>query len=175
MKPIFLGRFAGLTFSAERSTLLATILLWIVLASLTMGLFNLPLPKALAGALIAVTLHWFNVIAHQLGHSRAARQVGYPMTGVRLWELLGSDEYPADEPALPGAVHIRRALGGPLVSLILTVAAAIILIIVAPHGGTLALIAWFFFLENLLVFTIGSLMPLSFADGSTLLTWWGKR
>jgi hypothetical protein len=33
----------------------------------------------------------------------------------------------------------------------------------------------FFFLDNLLVFTIGSLLPLGFTDGSTLLAWWPRR
>ncbi len=29
-------------------------------------------------------------------------------------------------------------------------------------------------IDNLFIFTIGSLLPLGFTDGSTLLHWWGK-
>jgi hypothetical protein len=42
-------------------------------------------------------------------------------------------------------------------------------------AGTLWLLATFFFLDNLLVLTLGSFLPLGFTDGSTLLEWWGKR
>jgi hypothetical protein len=35
-------------------------------------------------------------------------------------------------------------------------------------------VALFFFLDNLLVLTLGAFVPLGFTDGSTLLRWWGK-
>jgi hypothetical protein len=33
----------------------------------------------------------------------------------------------------------------------------------------------FFFLDNLLVFTLGAFLPLGFTDGSTLLRYWPQR
>jgi hypothetical protein len=98
------------------------------------------------------------------------------MIGIRLgtfW-LLSTSVYPSDEPSLPGAIHIRRALGGPLASLLLSVVAAIVAGVLLPVGGVLWWVGAFFFLENLLIFTLGSLVPLGFNDGSTLLRWWGK-
>ena len=59
----------------------------------------------------------------QLGHARAAEQVGYPMEGVHLWGVLGTSVYPTDEPELPAEVHVERALGGPKASAVLAVAA----------------------------------------------------
>jgi hypothetical protein len=40
---------------------------------------------------------------------------------------------------------------------------------------TLGWVGTFFFLDNLLIFTLGVFVPLGFTDGSTLLRWWGKR
>jgi len=41
--------------------------------------------------------------------------------------------------------------------------------------GTLWWLALFFFLVNLFGFTLGSLLPLGFTDGSTLLHWWNRQ
>ena len=42
-------------------------------------------------------------------------------------------------------------------------------------GGVAWWVAVFFFLDNLLVMTLGAFLPLGFTDGDTLLAWWGKR
>ena len=78
------------------------------------------------GAVMAVVLHWASEFVHQLGHAWAARRVGYPMTGIRFWGVLSTSLYPSDELPLPAALHIRRALGGPMASLLLSVAAALL-------------------------------------------------
>jgi hypothetical protein len=98
------------------------------------------------------------------------------MTGIRLgkWGLVGTSLYPSDEPALPSAIHIRRALGGPALSLVLTVLLALAVFALQSAGGTLWWILVFLLLDYLLVFSLGALMPLGFTDGSTLLHWWGK-
>ena len=51
--------------------------------------------------------------------------------GINLWGPLSSSIYPADEPPLPRSVHIRRALGGPLASLLLTLFALILVLMLA--------------------------------------------
>src|SRR5690242_10193969 len=112
-------------------------------------------------------LHWLSDIVHHLGHAWAARRTGYPMVGVRLSGVLGSSIYPPDEPPLPAAVHIRRALGGPIASLLLTLVAAAIVLALRSSGGTVWWVALFFFLENLLVFTLQVFLPLGFNDGGT--------
>ena len=99
------------------------------------------------------------------------------MIGIRLgeWGLLGTSVYPPDEQTLPARIHIRRALGGPTGSLLLSAVAAVTALALRTVGGALWWVALFFFLDNLVVFTLGAFPPLGFTDGSTLLQWWGKR
>ncbi len=172
---IKLGKPAGLNLSMMPSVIISVILLWLVLSGIGVWLIGLPAGKALIGGLAAVALHWLSGFVHQLGHAWAARRSGHPMVGVRLWGLLGASVYPPDEPALPASVHIRRALGGPQFSLLLSLVAGAILLALNPTSHqTSWWVALFFFLDNLLVFTLGALMPLGFTDGSTLLEWRNK-
>ncbi len=176
MREYQLGSLGGIRLSVTSPVAIGSILLLAVLIAVAIGALGLPVGAAIAGSLLAVILHWGSEITHQLGHAWAARRVGHPMIGIRLgtfW-LLSTSVYPPDEPPLPGAIHIRRALGGPLASLLLSVIAAIIVGALRPSGDTWWWVGAFFFLENLLIFTLGSLVPLGFNDGSTLLRWWGK-
>lgn len=129
---------------------------------------------AIAG-FAAALLHYVGELLHQLGHALAARQTGYPMTGMRFDWLLAFSRYPEDEPPLPAEVHIRRAIGGPLASLAAAAVSGVLALLVRPGGGVLWWLVFFFFLDNLLVFTLGALLPLGFTDGSTLLKWWPQR
>jgi hypothetical protein len=170
-----LGRIASLRLTAAPSAIVGSILLWMLLsASAALGL-GVPAVSAVVGGLVAVLLHWASDIVHQLGHARAARATSHPMIGIRLWWLLSASVYPSDEGSLPAAVHIQRALGGPVASLLLTVIAAMIALALRPLDGVYWWVALFFFLDNLLVFTLGAFVPLAFTDGSTLLYWWGKQ
>jgi hypothetical protein len=169
-----LGRIASLRLTADWSAIIGSLLLWVLLSgSAALGLGVSP-AAAVVGGLVAVLLHWASDIVHQLGHARAARTTGHPMIGIRLWWVLSASIYPSDEGSLPAAVHIRRALGGPVASLLLTVIAALIALALRPLGGVYWWVALFFFLDNLLVLTLGAFLPLGFTDGSTLLHWWGK-
>ena len=172
---IKLGKVAGLSLSAMPSAIAGMALLWILLSAFAIGLLSLSPIEAIAGGLIAVALHGISEFLHQWGHARAARRLGHPMVGLRFWGLLSTSLYPADEPALPADIHIRRALGGPITSLVCSVVAAVITLALRPLGGTPWLIAAFVFLDNLFVLGLGSFLPLGFTDGSTLLHWWGKR
>jgi hypothetical protein len=142
--------------------------LWIALAGLAVIFLRMSIIEAVALGLIGLLLHWIADIAHQLGHARAARSTGYPMVGIRLWGVLSSSVYPPDEPPLPPQVHIRRALGGPILSLILSITFGLIVLLL-PSNSFFWLPALFFAAENFLVFTLGSFLPLGFTDGSTLL------
>jgi Zn-dependent protease len=124
-------------------------------------------------AIFAVLLHWVGDISHQLGHARAARKAGYPMIGIRLWGLLTSSIYPRDEPALPGKVHISRALGGPTMSFIIGLISAIPLLFLEA-GSVFWWLFLFFAADNLLVLSLGAFLPLGFTDGSTILRWLRK-
>src|SRR4051794_9141551 len=121
-----LGRVANLRLTADSSAIVGSALLWALLSGIAaFGLGHSP-TVAVAGGLVAVLLHWASDIVHQLGHAQAARATGQPMIGIRLWWVLSSSIYPPDEGPLPAFVHIRRALGGPIASLLLTLIAAVI-------------------------------------------------
>jgi hypothetical protein len=174
-REIVLGQIAGLRLVAMPSAMVASALLWLVLGAIGAAMLGLPAGLALLGAAIAVMAHWASEIGHQLGHAWVAKRTGYPMIGIRLWGALSTALYPDDEPGLPGAVHIRRAVGGPAASLILAAAFALAVLALWPWRGLLWYLAIFVCLDNLLVLGLGALLPLGFTDGSTLLYWWGRR
>ena len=165
----------GLEHIVALSAVVSSLLFWAALAVLAALLLGLSTAVAVAAALAAVLLHWFSELWHQYGHARAARRTGYPMTGVRLWLLLGTSLYPEDEPELPAEIHIRRALGGPVASFALSLFSAVVALVLQPAGGAVFYVALFWLVENVFVFTIGAFIPLGFNDGSTLLYWWPRR
>ncbi len=129
-KTIQLGTLAGLELAARPSALAGYLLLGLGLGML--GAFGPGLPAAQAvvfGAACAL-LHFGGELWHNLGHAAAARRAGYPMLGVTFWGLLATSRYPENEGQPPAGVHIQRALGGPLGSVILTVLAGLILLAV---------------------------------------------
>ncbi len=172
-----LGKVAGLSLSIEPLAIIGSILLLVLLSGVAIGVLKLPVGEAIGASLLALILHWVSAIAHHLGHAWAARRTGYPMMGIRLGTLglLGTSLYPPDEQALPATIHIRRALGGPIASLLFSLVAAIAALALRIVGGALGWVGVFFFLDNLVVLTLGALLPLGFTDGSTLLQWWGRR
>ena len=96
------------------------------------------------------------------------------MTGIRWLMLWGRDLYPADEPDLPAAIHIRRAVAGPLTSFGLMMAFGVVALATRPLGGLISLLAAWCWLDNLIL-TVAGLLPLGFTDGDTLLHWWPRR
>ena len=95
---------------------------------------------------------------------------GYPMSGIRFGThvVFATALYPADEPALPAGTHIQRALGGPIVSGVVTIIAFVVMRVISALSPLWSFVAWFFFLENLLLFTLQALIPLGFNDGGTI-------
>jgi len=164
----------GLELSAKPSALLGFAVIWFGLSAIGLFLLNFDLGTSIIGGFLGACLHYFSELLHHLGHAGAARRTGYPMRGVRFVHLLAVSLYPKDEPPLPGRTHIRRALGGPAVSLIVSVIALLILLVAWNFGGLFFWLALWFFLDNLFVFTLGAFLPLSFTDGGTLLKYWGE-
>jgi hypothetical protein len=169
-----LGRASGLELTVLPSALWSMAALWLGLCAAGVWLLHLNLGEAVLGGLLGVMIHWLSEFWHQLGHAVAARRTGYPMTGLRFWGVFSTSLWPADEPPLPGRIHIRRALGGPIASILLGGLAAVIARLLGPEGG----LAWFLALvaaaDNLLVLGLGAFLPLGFTDGSTILQWWRR-
>jgi len=177
MKRFKLGRIADVEMSATPLALAGSAALWLVLFILANTFLTLTTTEAIFGSLLAVILHWIGEIFHQLGHVWAAKRTGYPMRGIRLGPLaiLAVALYPRDEPELPAEIHIRRALGGPAASLLLTLITGVIAFLLRDASEFWRALSLFYVLENLFVFTLGAFLPLGFTDGSTLLHWWPKR
>ena len=185
MRSIIVGPILGL-----RTTLLP--LFWpsytavaVLAAVLARVLVRLPIGLALVAgglsALLFLVCEWL----HQFGHSVAARAVGHPMLGIRFFNLFSASEYPADEPALPAPTHVRRALGGFGVNVVIGLLLLPVTLRLWPHGreilpATVSLVAWlagFGMVINLLVLGLGALVPLKIPggglnDGATLLKYW---
>jgi hypothetical protein len=172
-----LGSLAGLRLTATPLALVGSLLLLLVLSGIAIAVLHFPVGEAALGSLLAVLLHWVSVVAHHLGHAWVARRTGYAMTGIRFGMLgiLATSLYPENEETLPAKFHIQRALGGPIGSLLFTIVALVIAVAFRAVDDTLGWVGMFFFLDNLLVFTLGVFLPFGFTDGSTLLQWWGKR
>ncbi|MDX1412545.1 MAG: hypothetical protein R3293_00030 [Candidatus Promineifilaceae bacterium] len=174
-KSIKLGSVGGLDVHAKPSAFLTFILLWILSSLLGVKLARWRTEKAVFIGFLASVIHLLSETWHQIGHSRMAEQTGYPMEGIVFWGPLATSKYPANEGMLSAEMHIQRALGGPIFSILLALVAGTITLVLRPLGGPPLILVFFTFLDNLLVFTIGALSPLSFTDGGTLVRWWGQR
>ena len=170
-----LGTVGGVKITARPSAIIASIALWAVATEVATTFFGATLASGIVQGLVVTLLHWMSDLLHQAGHAIAARSTGYPMSGLRLWFLISSGLYPLDEPELPARTHVRRALGGPLMSLIVTFVAGVVALLMRNAGSPYTWIAAFAFLDNLLIFTLGAFLPLGFTDGSTLLGLWRER
>lgn len=172
------GHLGAMPVKARNSLLVWSAGLYAILIVVGIVVFDFSIPLALGGGLLGVMGHWLACVVHHYGHFRAAQMVGYPMRYVILWGLLGTDIYPRDEGSLPGAIHIRRAFGGPIASLLLSLASGVLAGILYFTVDEAAWFVYFLFLDALLVFTIGAFLPLKFigieTDGDTLMKWWGK-
>lgn len=166
-------RIFGLDISADRTALPCTLLLWMGFALAAGLVFRLSLPDAVAAGALATVIHWFSALWHDAGHVIAARRTGYPMSGLRLWTVFAINQYPANEGALPAQVHVQRALGGPVASLLLTVILAVVWLVL-PQDTAARWSALFGLLVNLLVMTLQVFLPLGFNDGATLRRWLPK-
>ena len=168
MKPIYFGKFLGLQIDLLPITFLATLFLWIGLSSAAFFGIGIPAGESILIGLVATLLHWTSLLLHHLGHVAAARRTGYPVSGILfgVFGLLARDLYPADEPELSPTIHIQRALGGPIVSGLLSV---LFLLLLPLWSGNWHWLGWFILLENAFVFTLQVFIPLSFNDGGTIL------
>jgi hypothetical protein len=162
------AKLGKVVLSADVTALVGSIILWLVLMVVGIFFLGYSLPKAVVMGFAAMILHWVADLLHQAGHALAARSTGYPIVGIRAWGLLSSTVYPPGESSLPRSLHMRRAIGGPVASLLVSLLAAAALLLL-QNGSWIWWLDLFFLLDNFLVFTIGALLPLGFTDGSTLL------
>lgn len=172
---IRLGHIAGLKIMALPLAVIGSLLLWLIFSLVGWLWLDLGVGTAVLTAFIATFLHYFGELWHQLGHAWAAKRAGWPMNGVMFIWVLAASLYPHEEPELPAHIHIRRALGGPAGSLLMSLVSGLAAWAIRPFTTPTDYLILFFFLDNLLVFTLGAFLPLGFTDGSTLLRYWPDR
>ena len=168
MKSIHLGKLFGLQIGILPLAFVGTLTLWIVFTVIARSGFNIPFSESLLMGFIATLLHWTFELVHSLGHAYAAKRTGYPMTGITFGTLaiFAITRYPKDEPELPPSIHIRRALGGPIINGLLSI---IFLLLLPFWSGNWFWLGMFALFENLFVYTLQVFVPLGFNDGSTVL------
>jgi Zn-dependent protease len=185
MRTYVIGPVLGLRTTLEPLFWPSYMALALLAALLAHGLVHLTFWPALLAGLLSALLFLVCEWLHQFGHALMARSVGHPMLGIRFFNLFSGSQYPADEPPLPPATHVRRALGGFWVNLLI----GLLLLPVAsrlwPQGReilppAISVVGWlagFGLVTNVLVLGLGALVPLNLpgggpTDGATLLKFW---
>ena len=182
---ITVGPVLGLTTTLTGWFWLSYLALAVVAAILAGWLVRLPLGYAVVAGLLSALVLLVSEWLHQFGHSLAARWVGHPMLGIRFYNLFSASLYPPDEPALPPAAHMRRALGGFWINLVIGLLLLPVALKLWPAGqaslppllGLAGWLAGYGAVINLLVLGLGALLPLKIPggglnDGATLLKYW---
>ena len=178
MKPILLFTLAGL-----RTTISVWGSLWFLALIPLVGWLAAWILQLSAGlALLAGVLTTLGFFAsdwlHQWGHARAARQTGYPMTGMHFFFLFAASQYPLDEPELPARTHLQRALGGWWVNTLIGALLAPLAFYLWPGGGVVAWVVASLAIWNFFILGLGAFFPMYQpfeTDGGTILKYWGKK
>lgn len=168
--------FLGMRVEIKRGIIVPLIAIAVGLGLIAFLLLKLTLVESIIGGIVGVLLYYLSSIVHHYGHHLAAQRTGYPMSHVNMWGIIGSSAYPADEGELRANIHIRRALGGPIMSFIVSIVSFLILLLLNNLAGSLVwwLLAWWT-ISNFFIYTLGSLTPLGFTDANTLLHYRGKH
>lgn len=179
-RPLSLGSPFGLRTTISSAGIASYLIAVPPLAWLAAKLLSLNLTSALAAGALSSVLMFLSDWLHQLGHARAARRTGYPMVGIHFTSPFSISVYPRDEPSLSPAVHMRRALGGFWVNLLIGLLLAPAAIYLWPRGGLVAWLTAFTSAFNFFVIGLGSLLPIDIpgvftVDGGTLLRLWRNR
>ncbi len=174
-KPVLTIHLFGLEVSVMASAAALTMVLMVAAAGLRLMRGGSLLGAVGFGLGVAV-VHTGSCLGHHLGHAFAARLTGFPMQGIVAKDLIWRSAYPQNEPILPSLVHAKRALGGPAASLVLTGVSVVAWL--ATRAGPIELrrLMLVAMIDTGVVFSLGSLLPLGFTDGSTLLNLlrWGR-
>jgi Zn-dependent protease/CBS domain-containing protein len=165
-----LGQIAGVAVGFNWSVLAIFALVTLGLAA---GQFPMAYPGrttaayAVAG-LIAGTVFFLSLLAHEIAHALVARRNGVEVEGITLW-MLGGVARLQGEPATPAA-DLRIAGAGPAVSLALAAGFALVgalLRTVGSEGLPLGVCTWLATIN--LVLAVFNLIPAAPLDGGRLL------
>ena len=164
---IELGRIAGIRIGINWSWLVVFALLVWSLSEQAFPSWNPGLSDAayLAMAVVATILFFGSLLAHELGHALQARREGMTIEGITLWLFGGVAKFRG---AFPSAgAEFRIGVAGPLVSLVVGVAAVAVAWLLELPTSVDGVVAWLGFTNLLLlVFNMLPALPL---DGGRVL------
>jgi len=172
--PLPLGTWLQLKITISPLALLLYAAIIPLVAAITRMWLALPASQAIAAGILSMLSMFGFECLHQFGHAWAARSVGYPMIGLHHFSLFSAGLYPKDEPPLPPVTHIRRALGGFWISLLVGLAFGVLALWVWPLSLFWGWIAGFTAAYNFFVLGLGAPLPIDIpgvftVDGGTIL------
>ncbi len=176
-REIRLFSFYGLTVTLIPAFFAGSAILLVLFSLIGTLALGLPVAQSVIGAGLAATLMWMSELIHQFGHAVAARAVGHPMIGISLgrYLFLGGSVYPTDEEDLTPTIHMLRATGGPVPSLIVSAILFPIALGLQSFGGMPFAVAAFLFGLNFFAYTLQVFLPLGFNDGAVFWRYgWGR-
>lgn len=177
MRAIHLFTLFGLRTTISRLGIVSFLAAILLLTLIATAMLSLSLLEALLAGVFSVVVMFVSEWLHQLGHAFAARAVGHPMIGVHFHSIFGASLYPADEPPLPPSVHVRRALGGFWINVVIGIFLLPYGFFLWFDGGVKGWLVAFTAFYNLFVLGLGALVPIDIPgrftdDGGTLLRLW---
>ncbi len=162
-----LGRIAGIEIGVNWSWLVVFALISWTLASAVFPSTNPNLSKGahIAMALVAATLFFASLLAHELGHALRARRDGMRIEGITLWLFGGVARFRGMFPS--AGAEFRIAIAGPAVSLAVGGACVLVAWGASLPEGVDGVVAWLGYINlTLLVFNLVPALPL---DGGRIL------
>jgi len=175
-KTVFRSKFFDMPFSGARSAQIALSVMVIFCTILASILTTLTPLDALIAGLIATFIFFASDVVHHYGHFLAAKQVGKRAIGVRFWWLFGTTRYPPNEGELTPTIHIRRAIGGPIISMVVLIGFLFLGSFLWRFSDMARFIIGWGIAVNAVWYVLGALIPIGFAnfatDGMTILRAW---
>ena len=133
-----------------------TIVAFIISIALALIIGRVSLLESIIAAAGATVLHWLHVCVHQYGHYTAARLTGHPMSHARIVSAAARSDYPLDEDEddLSPRIHIQRAAGGPIASLLWNLPLLGLLLVAGSSNDLVYTIAALALIDNFFAFTL---------------------
>jgi hypothetical protein len=99
------------------------------------------------------------------------------MIGIHFFSLFSASLYPPDEVSLPSSLHIRRALGGFWINLLIGLLLGAAALNLWSSGGVLGWVTAVNAIWNFFILGLGALVPINLPgilvnDGASLLHHW---
>ena len=169
-----LGRWLGLEVTISPIGIISFLAVVPFSMAISMWLGQIDFGSALWSGFLTAVIFFLSDFLHQYGHALAAKRVEYPMRGMFFFSVFSGSQYPRDEPTLPPATHIRRALGGFWVNVIIG-----ILLGAAANSVWGSALGWALLISaswNFFILGWGALFPIDIqgftTDGATIWKNW---